>query len=297
MVNNSTKLLDNIRRLSWLEHHDVVWVVLVVLLIDFSVHWLQLFVIKFVWQVKAWFIISGGNGWLVQWIKADHILVEREPGTDLVPVGNKLVLKAVVVVIQMLESALSFSCVIEGSEEHSITVFDKWIPIGIKVETEVFLNRLALSKHLKNVSQEWTQNCVLAVDIEVAVLSIKIRESLPTNMPGKHVLMHVNKCVYSVLSKLVDKLLNFVKVSIVINTWGSLDSFPHDAKSHKIHTPALQVLDILVIQRSLWVEFLLAGNVWVHFVNGVHSVENDGTAIFIYELTSFVINSDFGFGS
>jgi hypothetical protein len=97
-------------------------------------------VIEFVWQVKTWFIISRGNGWLIQWIKANHILVEREPGTDLIPVGNKLVLKAVVVVIQMLESALSFGCVIEGSEEHSVAVFNKWIPIGIKVETEVFLN-------------------------------------------------------------------------------------------------------------------------------------------------------------
>lgn len=204
MVYDSTKLLDNVRRLCGLEHHYIVWVVLVVLLIDFSVHWLQLFVIEFVWQVKAWFIVSGGDGWLVQWIKANYILVEREPSTDLVPVGNKLVLKAVIVVIQVLESALSFGCVIESSKEDSVTVFNKRIPISIKMETEIFLNRFALSKHFKNVSQKWTQDCVLAVDVKVPVLSIKIREPLPTDMPSKHILVHVNKCVNSILSHLVD---------------------------------------------------------------------------------------------
>jgi hypothetical protein len=59
--------------------------------------------------------------------------------------------------------------------------------------------------------------------------------------------MHINESVDSCGSKFVNEGFYLGEVGIVIDSSSSLDSLPHNSKTDKVHSPFLEVGDILVI--------------------------------------------------
>lgn len=85
----------------------------------------------------------------------------------------------------------------------------------------------------------------------------------------------VDQSVDAALAESVDELLHLVKVGIIVGLWGAFDGFPHDPQSHEVEPPIHEVVKLLVCQRELRVPGLALGNVGMHLVHNVDSVEDD----------------------
>jgi len=80
---------------------------------------------------------------------------------------------------------------------------------------------------------------------------VKIRDSFTAVNPSKHILMVVNHRVNTFVSQVVDKFLDLVQVSLIVNSLRGFDSFPHHPKSDQVHTPGLEILDVRSADRVL----------------------------------------------
>jgi len=127
----------------------------------------------------------------------------------------------------------------------------------------------------------------------IDLLSIEIGHSFATHHAGKSILMAIDESVDTLLSKTVDQVENTCKIPLIIFTRGTLNSFPHDTKSDKVHSPVDKVLNILVIKRKLGVKSTVAWDVGVHLVDDVDTVENDVSSLFVNKHASVVVDLDF----
>jgi hypothetical protein len=52
----------------------------------------------------------------------------------------------------------------------------------------------------------------------------------------------INESVDASLTETVYELLNLVEIGIIIDSWGSFYSFPHDTQSDKVEAPFCKLL-------------------------------------------------------
>lgn len=77
--------------------------------------------------------------------------------------------------------------------------------------------------------------------IEGLLLSVEIRHAFTTNSACKHILMSVYQRIYPFLSKSINKSLNIINVTHIVCVRYSFNCLPHDAKSHEVEPPLLEV--------------------------------------------------------
>ena len=58
--------------------------------------------------------------------------------------------------------------------------------------------------------------------------------------------MRINESVDASLAKTVNELLNLVEIGIIIDSWGSFDSFPHDTQSDEVEAQFCKLLDFTI---------------------------------------------------
>ena len=88
-------------RLWWrLEPHQRVLVILTIGLVNVTVKWGEVDSIIYLRKLKSEPLHWIANEWFIQWVIADYILVSGKPRCYVIPIGNKLVLKTLLVLVQ-----------------------------------------------------------------------------------------------------------------------------------------------------------------------------------------------------
>lgn len=85
------------------------------------------------------------------------------------------------------------------------------------------------------MSQKWPNNLVREFSDTVCAivndfLGVEVWHTFATYGTSHDVLVCVNYRINASLAKFVYKLINFFKVSVIVNTGFPLDRFPHDAE-------------------------------------------------------------------
>ncbi len=173
----------------------------------------------------------------------------------MVPVANEFVLKAILVSEQGVESLHGLLSHVVGVEVTGLAIFDKRIIIlvlsksealDISAETEFFVKSFG-----KVVNKGVNAVVVLLEDL----LGVEIRNTFTAHGASEHILMGIDKGIDTCLTELVDHFFDLIKVSIIVLAFDTLNAFPHDSKTDKVHSPLLQVGDILVIEGVLAIKF------------------------------------------
>ena len=106
--------------------------------------------------------------------------------------------------------------------------------------------------------------------------------------------MRVHHGVDSFLPHAANEVVDLREVVVIVNAGLTLNTFPHDSESHKVHAPGDKIVDILVVYGVILVESAIGWNIWVHFVNSVNTVEEHGATVAINELSGFRVDGDPG---
>ena len=104
--------------------------------------------------------------------------------------------------------------------------------------------------------------------------------------------MSINQGINASLTEFIDKLLNLVEVSVIIDTRGSFDCLPHDSQSHEIETPLSELFYFSVSERELSIELFLTRDVGRNLIDYIHTMENDCSAILVSDLPGCWVNCD-----
>ena len=124
------------------------------------------------------------------------------------------------------------------------------------------------------------------------LLCVEVGHSLTANGTSEHVLVGVDEGIDTGCTKLVDQSLDLVKVSVVVYASRALDSLPHNTETHKVHTPSLQVSDVLIIKRVLRVKVAIRWNIRVNLVDDINTMKEHLTALSVLESAAARVNID-----
>lgn len=236
-------------------------------------------------QQKSW--MSNDFTWirLIQWVKSNNIGIFGQSSTCNIPIVHKFVLQAILVIIKGTKGSHRLSGSIINSEEFIEAVFDQIISILIFAVAIVF--HVLTNTELVINWRKLHVNQVIDAGWEEAdsFFGIKVWETFTTNNSGKNVLMHVDKSVDACLTEFGDQAINLLEIVGIIDSFFTLNGFPHDAETHKVDSPRFQVLDVLIIEGILGIEVALRRDVRVHLINYVDAVENDSSATFVDKLS------------
>jgi hypothetical protein len=100
--------------------------------------------------------------------------------------------------------------------------------------------------------------------------------------------MSVDESVDSMLTKLSNKLINLFEIGLVVNSRSSLDSFPHYSESHKIHTPSLKIIDVLIREWVLRIKMVLDWKIWCNFVHHIDTMVDHLSSMLISDNSAHV---------
>jgi len=239
---------------SWLEPHDGLGIICLVFTINFAVGWLKVLVVEFARDTESWvsYIISWI--WLIQRIIADYIRVSRKSSGGVIPESYKFVSKTIDISEKSSKASDSLLCVIVVGKHLLEAVLDKRISIFIQ-SVPIAVHVIADTELIINWSEQFV-NCWRNTGWTGAnnFFRIKVWDTLAAHGAGKHILVSIYESVDASLTHLVDQNFDLVEVVVVIDATFAFDSFPHDAKTDKIHAPLLQVGNVLVVQGALRVE-------------------------------------------
>ena len=227
-------------------------------------------------------VLGGVTGeWLVKRVVADNVLVLGEASGNVVPVVNELVSDTVLVVEEVSEGSHRLLGHVVSIEIAGLAVLDQGIVVFIFSELSI-VKIPADAELLVDLLESPVHEAVDAMSSALdQIFGVEVREAFTAHGTGENVLMHIDKGVDASISKLVDHSLNSVKVSVVVDTLGALDGLPHDSESDEVHTPLLEEIDILVVERVLRVERSGGRNIRVNLVYDVDTVEQNLTAVLV----------------
>jgi hypothetical protein len=69
------------------------------------------------------------------------------------------------------------------------------------------------------------------------VRGIEVRHSLTADATSQNILVGVYKSVDTIITQFIDEFLDFIEIGIVVDSWSSLDGFPHDTQAHEVESP------------------------------------------------------------
>ena len=233
---------------NWLEPHLLFAVVRLILLIKFLIHGGEVSLVHVAWDEKM--RVPGGvrREWLIKRIVTNDVGVVSEASRGVVPVVDKGILESIVVVEKMTEESDRLLGQIVGVEVTRLAVSDQEIFVLILSETES-LHISADTELVIDRFEKTIQGPAHAVTILLqGLLGVEVWHTLTANAASKHILMGIDEGVDTVLTKLVDHSLNLVEIVVIVDTFLSLDSFPHDTETDEVLTPLLEKGDILVIK-------------------------------------------------
>lgn len=136
-----------------------------------------------------------------------------------------------------------------------MAIFDKRIVILVLSEAEALDIRAEAEFLVKSFGEVVNPGVNAVVVFFEDLLGIEIRDTFTAHGASEYILMSIDKGIDSCLTELVDHFFNLVEVSIVVLAFDTLNAFPHDSKTDKVHAPLLQVSDILVVEGVLAIEF------------------------------------------
>jgi len=109
----------------------------------------------------------------------------------------------------------------------------------------------------------------------VTPLCIEVRHSFSTYSSCKDILMSIDESVDTSLAQFVDKLINLIEVSIIIDTRCDLNSLPHHTESDEVESPLCELFNFCISQRELSIKLFLARDIRGDLVDNIDSMEND----------------------
>jgi hypothetical protein len=292
--NEATEVTKLIGHLSTFEVHNRVRVVFLPLSMNALVHRSKSNSVEFTWDVES--RVSNVVTWvgLVDGIETNDSRVVSELLGNARPRGNKFILETILVLVKSIESVQVLNRWEVIREDNLLAISDNRIIVLIHLVVVIVrvMKRFAETKFLhdrfeKGISIFTNANWV----VTDGLLGVEIGHTLTTHVSSENILVSVDKNVDASISESVDKVKNLIKVSVVVDTGNALNTFPHDTESHKVHTPFLEFLNIVIIERKIRIKITIAGYIRWHLVHGVDTVENDGLTFLVFEHSGVRVDS------
>lgn len=216
---------------------DGLTVVLDGILVDFGVGWLKVLPIHDTWNAQGWIFDLVGREWLIERIITDDVRIASESVSRLVPERYELIIHVVGIAKKCTEASHALLGVVVVSKHDLKAILDEEISVIIDPPAEV-IHVIALSNAVVVALEEDISNWVDAGWVRSNdFLSIEVRDAFTTHVAGIDILMSINKGVDTGLTHLVNESLNSIKIGIVVLASLTLNTFPHDTETDKVHTP------------------------------------------------------------
>lgn len=177
--------------------------------VDLIIHRLQLFFVSHSWNDQQRILINITTPWFIEKLISNDVVIVFEVFGNLSPEFDKFVSQSILIVIK-----ISYC----WADRLSKVIFRPWVFFAwFSRWIFIFINLIRVIK------RPWESHMP---DIFVVLLGSPIWDSFTAEFPTPHILMHIQKRIYSSFPRELDDFFDFVKIGLVELALNWLSSSP-----------------------------------------------------------------------